>query len=72
MIKVRSWSKWDEDELIEVMVDKDVLRGYVKDLEMQIADAVLNKNYTKTSELINERSEVVEKLEELKNGKSAD
>ena len=62
-VKVRSWSKWDEDGLIEVMVDKDVLREYVKDLEKQISDAIFNKKYTKAYELIGEREKIVEQLE---------
>ena len=64
MIKLRSWSKWDDDGLIEVLIDEDVLKGYVKDLEMQIAEAIMNKNYSLASDLIREREEVVEKLEE--------
>ena len=64
MIKLRSWSKWDEEGFIEVLVDENVLKGYVKDLEMQIAEAIMNKNYSLASDLIREREEVVEKLEE--------
>ena len=40
--------------------------------EMQIADAVMNKNYTEASKLISKREKVVKKLEELKHGKSID
>jgi len=72
MIEIKSWSNWNDEGLIDVFVDEDVLRGYVKDLEMQIADAVMNKNYTEASKLISKREKVVEKLEELKHGKSAD
>ena len=74
MIKLRSWSQWNEDGLIDVLVDEDVLNGYVKDLEMQIADAVMNKNYSLASDLISEREKVVGKLikKELKDGKSID
>ena len=72
MIEIKSWANWNDEGLIEVLVDEDVLRGYVKDLEMQIADAVMNKNYTEASKLISKREKVVKKLEELKHGKSAD
>lgn len=72
MIKLRSWAKWDDDGLIEISVDKDVLKTFVKDIELQIAEAVFNKNYSLASELIIKRKALVEKLEEYNNGKSAD
>lgn len=71
--KVYSFSEWDKDGLLEIHVDEVMLIKIVHMYESMV-DSVINNDcsYNCAFELLKDRNDLVEKLEELKNGKSAD
>lgn len=70
--KVYSYSDWDKDGLVEVHIDDVLLKMIINMYEEKIDVLISNNAYDSALEFLKERKGLAEKLEELKDGKSAD
>ena len=71
-IKIYSWSKWDDDGLIEVKVSKEILKEFANKYEEKIDQAIRYKRYEEASKLISDRKALIEKIKEAYDGTSID
>ncbi len=66
--RVYSWKSWDsysDDKMIEICVDKEILKTIIGMYEEKIDECVYNSKYEEAKELIEARKELFDKLVEF-------